>query len=122
MENDFIINELYSYLGINSLCVTEAVRIEYEHGIELMVITHERNYIKLIISKKLEDELSYEKLFSISNMNIPRPEGESIIYSITKDNELILWLRMPVEGMVLNDLLKIMKNMHMEINNIINQA
>lgn len=120
MECDFLINELYSYLGINSMCVEDVVRIEYEGGIQLNIITCERNYVKLIMTKKFERDFSYEELLFIINMNTPQPEGESIIYSITKDNELILWLRVHVGGMVLNDLLKTMQGMHMEINNIIN--
>jgi|SRR5471030_554988 len=119
MEYNSLINDLYSYLGVDSICVKEVVHIEYENGVQLNIIIRERNYVKLIMSKKFECELSYEELLFIINMNMPQLEGESIIYSIKKDNELILWLRMHVDDMVLDDLLKKMQGMYMEINHII---
>lgn len=119
MEYNHLINDLYSYLGIDSICVKEVVNIEYENGIELNIITNEKNYVKVIISKKIECEISHNELLFITNMNTPQLKGESIIHSINEDNELILWLRMHINDMVLNDLLHIMQDMHMKINDII---
>lgn len=56
MEYSFLINELYSYLGINGVCEKDVVHINHENGVQLNIILSETNYIKLIMSKGFENE------------------------------------------------------------------
>lgn len=120
MEYDFLVNDLYNYLGINEACEKDVISIDYEHGVQLNIVLNESGYLKLIMLKGFEFELSHNKLLLLANKNLPSTKGDSIIYGITENKELILWLRVRVEEMVLNDLLNTIKEMYMEINDIIN--
>lgn len=115
-----MIEDLYNYFGINRTCEKDVISIDYKNGIQLNIISNEKKYLKLIISKKLRNELSHNKLLYLINKNLPSKEGDSILYSLTEHRELILWLRVRTDGVKLTDLLNIIKEMHVEINDITN--
>ncbi|MCW2256552.1 hypothetical protein M2263_002643 [Providencia alcalifaciens] len=71
--NDNLIEEIY-YFNINRTCEKDIISIGYKNGTQLNVISNEERYLKLIMSKMLWDELSYNQLFFLINKKTPQSQ------------------------------------------------
>lgn len=115
-----LINDFYNFMGIYKKYEgKEVVSVDYECSAQLDLVLNEVGFIKVIMSKIINN-FPIENLYrEIINKNLPPVVGDSPRVSLTQDNQLIVWYRISTDDLTLVDLLNVIQKLHIEINNII---
>lgn len=122
MNSAILINDFYNFIGVDKKYQgKEVVSVCYDCGTQLDLVLNEAGFIKIIISKRINN-LSMGNLYlEIMRKNLPTVAGDSSRMSLTQDNQLIVWLRVSMDDLTLVDLLNVMQKLHIEIYDIINK-